>query len=303
MTLRKQRLQAGWYPFSASGVADFLGGISLDGEHYPSAPAAVAPHAGWFYSGAIAARAVLSLDRDAETVAIIGGHLPAGMPPLIAQEDALETPLGELPVDREFALALGRALDCRGDRYTDNTVEVLLPMVHYFFPRAQALWLRLPAEAASLEAGREIARIAKKIGRRVAVLGSTDLTHYGENYEFSPRGKGEQALAWVRGVNDRRFIEAVLSGDPRAVLERAEEERSACSAGAVLGAIGFAGESGAPKGELLAYGTSADARGTLWLKPALQVARGTSLQVVDSEASRIEVPDSFVGYGAFYWRK
>jgi AmmeMemoRadiSam system protein B len=199
----------------------------------------------------------------------------------MAGEDALETPLGELPVDREFALALGRALDCRGDRYTDNTVEVLLPMVHHFFPRAQALWLRLPAEAASLEAGQEIARIAKKIGRRVAVLGSTDLTHYGENYEFSPRGKGEQALAWVRDVNDRRFIDAVLSGDPRAVLERAEGERSACSAGAVLGAMGFAGESGDPKGELLAYGTSAD---------------------VGSHGSG-GVPGSFVGYGAFCWRK
>jgi AmmeMemoRadiSam system protein B len=160
-------------------------------------------------------------------------------------------------------------------------VEVLLPLVHYFFPKSRVLALRLPADIHSFEAGREIAGIAQKLGRALVVLGSTDLTHYGENYGYSPKGGGEKALAWVREVNDANFIAAVKSGDPRAILDRAEEDRSACSAGAVLGALGFvhgkAPETGAVNAELLAYGTSADTN------PG-------------------EVPDSFVGYGAFCWR-
>jgi AmmeMemoRadiSam system protein B len=237
----------------------------------------VAPHAGWYYSGAIAARAALSLEQDLETIVLIGGHLPGGHSPLIAPEDAVETPLGEMPLDKDLGHAVAQALDCKPDRSADNTVEVLVPMARHLFPEAKLLWLRFPADRDAFEAGRELARIAGKLGRKLAVLGSTDLTHYGENYGFEPRGRGGDALAWVREVNDARFIEAVLSGDPQAILLRAEEDRSACSAGAVLGALGFALEKGAAKAELLAYGTSAD-------------------------QSPGEVPASFVGYGAFCWR-
>jgi AmmeMemoRadiSam system protein B len=203
------------------------------------------------------------------------------MCPLMAEEDAVETPLGDLPVDKEFRAILGQSLgalfqECLPDRYADNTVEVLLPLVRYFFPEARLLALRLPADIRSLEAGREIARIARELGRRLVVLGSTDLTHYGENYGYSPHGVGEKALAWVRDVNDANFIAAVKAGDPQTILDRAEQDRSACSAGAVLGALGFVQETGAVNAELLAYGTS------------VQGGR--------------EFPDSFVGYGAFCWR-
>jgi AmmeMemoRadiSam system protein B len=238
--------------------------------------AAAAPHAGWYYSGAIAVRALFSLDQDVETLAVIGGHLPGGQSPLIAGEDAVETPLGEMPLDRDLGAEVSRALGCRPDRSGDNTVEVLVPLAHYRFPRAKLLWLRFPADRSAFDAGRELARIAGRLGRKLAVLGSTDLTHYGENYGFMPRGEGEAALAWVREVNDARFIEAVIAGDPDGILRRAGEDYSACSAGAVLGALGFALEGGAGKAELLAYGTSA-------------------------VRSPGEVPPSFVGYGAFCW--
>ena len=278
MNLRKSCLPAGWYPQTARGVSRFFDGLLRENPGGAPALAAAAPHAGWHYSGAIAARAVLSLDRDAETIVVIGGHLPGGGSPLIAGEDAVETPLGEMPLDRDLGAAVFKTLGCRPDRSADNTVEVLAPMAHYLFPGAKLLWLRFPADESSFDAGREIARIAKKLGKKLAVLGSTDLTHYGENYGFMPRGEGEQALEWVRQHNDARFIAAVKSGDPEAILRRAEEDRSACSAGAVLGALGFALERGAGNAELLAYGTSADQ------SPGM-------------------VPDSFVGYGAFCWRQ
>jgi AmmeMemoRadiSam system protein B len=272
MILREPCLPAGWYPREDKAIGGFLrafaGKAGAEG-----AAAVIAPHAGWYFSGKTAALAVSALDRDAETVALIGGHLPRGAPFLFAGEEGVKTPLGVMEIDGELAGELKKELSGRDDRYQDNTVEVLLPMVRWFFSRARLLWVRFPAEASAFEAGKLLAEKARTLGRRLAVVGSTDLTHYGRNYGFSPHGGGREALEWVKKVNDAAFIRAVLSGDPAEVLRRAEEDCSACSAGAVLGAMGFAGPSAPPKAELLAYATSAD--------------------VTEEEA-----PGSFVGYAA-----
>jgi AmmeMemoRadiSam system protein B len=301
MKIRELFLPPGWYPRESAEIARFLGEWRT-GEGRRNAGAAIAPHAGWFFSGRIAAAAVSSLDREADTAAILGGHLAASSPILVAGEDAFRSPLGLMPVDGELRDAFTAALErktriSRGpvwapDPYRDNTVEVLVPMVHFFFPHARLLAMRLPANSSSWEAGALLAGEARALGRKLVVLGSTDLTHYGTNYGFCPKGRGEAALKWVREVNDRRFIQAVLAGDRDAVLNRAGGELSACSAGAALGAMGFASALAPAQGEgpeetrgsgafvprLLAYGTSAD---------ALSPARGGG-----------ETLDSFVGYGA-----
>lgn len=276
MRSREPCLPPGWYPRERVKIEEFLNSPVFDAKSSPAC-AAMAPHAGWYFSGYTAALAVSSLDRDAETVAVIGGHLGGDMPILLAEEDGVKTPFGTMLIDGELRdefrkQASAGVNSVRADRYQDNTVEVLLPMVHYFFPRAELLWLRFPAELSSYEAGKLLAETARGLGRRIAVLASTDLTHYGTNYGFSPRGRGKAALDWVKKVNDAAFIEAVLAGEPSRVLKRAEEDFSACSAGAVLGALGAC--RGTTNSRLLDYRTSADADGG------------------------DEVPDSFVGYAA-----
>jgi len=313
MNLRKQCLPPLWYPGDSEGISNFLSNFCHEnGDALPDGTviAAAAPHAGWYYSGAIAAQAVAALSAQSvkagsvpDTIAVIGGHLPREMPALFAMEDAADTPLGPMEIDAAFRETFYNSvqnnnLRAASDRYQDNTVEVLLPMVKYFFPHAKLLWARFPADLRSFEAGKLLARAAASLGRKLLVIGSTDLTHYGRNYGFAPHGFGKEALDWVKNVNDRRFIDAVEAGDPDAVLARAEDERSACSAGAILGVMGYAAEirdaqsgkapqSGGPSrsdapsrsdGTLLAYGTSADA------------ADGN-------------IPDSFVGYGAFIWNE
>jgi AmmeMemoRadiSam system protein B len=277
MILRKRQLSPGWYPQNPREIGQFLQDYEGAGEC--PALAVMAPHAGWFYSGAIAARAISTLDREADTVVVIGGHLPAGVPPLFAEEDGVVTPWGTMEIDREFREILKEALGGSGDSYQDNTVEIQVPMAAYFLPRARLLWLRLPADGASFEAGKGIAQTGTALKRKIVLVASTDLTHYGHNYGFMPHGIGKKALEWVKKVNDARFLEAVEAGDPGMVLERAERERSACSAGAVLGALGFAEERGLGRGKLLVYGTSADPLGEDGSTP----------------------PDSFVGYAAMAW--
>ena len=127
----------------------------------------------------------------------------------------------------------------------------------------------------SYDAGKTLAQTAGELNRSLVVLSSTDLTHYGENYGFMPKGRGRSALTWVRDFNDAGFINAVLAGDPKETLARADKDQSACSVGAVLGVLGFVEFTGAKKGQLLEYGTSADLSGG--------------------------IPGSFVGYAAISW--
>jgi AmmeMemoRadiSam system protein B len=284
MNLRKQSLPSGWYPRQAEEIERFLAPFrrpSADSAGKPgNARTAVAPHAGWDYSGAIAARAAASLDPGAETGVVAGGHLPTGYPVLAVCEDAAATPLGIIEMDAELRDLIQKELRCAPDQYRDNTVEVQLPMIKYFFPDARLVSLRLPPENSSIETGKIIARAAALLGRKTVLLGSSDLTHYGDNYGYSPRGRGQEALDWVKNINDAGFIRAVLEDKPEEALRHAETAFSACSAGAVLACLGFARETGAGPAELLAYTTSAD----------IHPAGGG------------DIPDSFVGYAAISWR-
>ena len=72
------------------------------------------------------------------------------------------------------------------DRERDNTVEIQLPFLRYLAPKVMALGMRAPPSAQAVALGEAVARTAAALGRRVAVAGSTDLTHYGSNYGFSP---------------------------------------------------------------------------------------------------------------------
>jgi len=272
MQIREYSLPKGWFPHDSSSVTAFL--FEFNSKKNAKSFAAISPHAGWYYSGHTAALGAASLQPDADTIIVIGGHLAAGSPPLFAMEEAVRTPFGYLSIDTALRAALLKELNGADDRYRDNTVEVLLPMVHYFFPDAQVLWLRLPADISSFKAGKTISRITSALKRNVNVLASADLTHYGRNYGFSPKGSGKAALRWVREVNDAILIKAIESADSKEVLRCADEDSSTCSAGAILGAMGFAEEKGLGNARLLEYTTSADITGD-------------------------ENPDSFVGYASF----
>jgi AmmeMemoRadiSam system protein B len=259
MLIRSRGLPPGWYPSgrdqAGRRIAEYLRGAPEPAEQ---AWAAVAPHAGWEFSGRIACRALRCLPSDTETVVVVGGHLRPGDGLLAAFEQGYETPLGTIEADLELLERLRASLTIGEDRYTDNTVEIQLPFVRHLLPRARLLALRAPPSQLALSLGQTLAAWARETGRRTAVIGSTDLTHYGPNYGFAPRGSGAAALEWVREVNDRRLLEALLGLRLEQALELSLQERSACSAGGAAAAARFAQELGCLGGNLLEYATSHD---------------------------------------------
>jgi AmmeMemoRadiSam system protein B len=266
MDKRKRVLPRGWYPADkkeCQGEIDsYIEGWSPSQLQLTKGFGGIVPHAGWYFSGKLAARVfyTLKLKSKADVVVLYGGHLSTEDFPRVVMEEACETPFGDIEVDTGFVKNLMRRMDVKKESPTsgDNTVEIQLAMIKYFFPEAKLVAIRSPLSLKAETLGREVAEVSKKAGISIVAIGSTDLTHYGPNYGFLNKGVGPASVKWVKEENDKGFIEHALKMDAGGLLNHALENNSACSAGAAISAMATSKALGAGKGILLDYYTSHD---------------------------------------------
>ncbi len=268
MTRKRANFSGSWYPGAAAEcereIETFL--KEYQGESLPdqACRGGIVPHAGWYFSGAIACNVFQHMTREPapDVVVIFGMHLHPDAAPCIMTKGAWETPLGDLVVDTEFAEALQSRdpsfQEGPGAFGQDNTIELQLPFIKYFFKDAKIVPVGAPPRQASIEIGEAAADISRDLDRRIRVIGSTDLTHYGANYGFSPKGSGPAALDWVRNENDGAVIEAMLAMDPARVVDEALSSHNACCGGAAAAALSAGKRLGARSAHKLAYATSHD---------------------------------------------
>jgi MEMO1 family protein len=263
MRTRDRMLPVGWYPASVSAckaeIDHFIAGTT------PLPPGTkvfggIVPHAGWHFSGKAAARVFYLASKlsQPQVVCVFGGHLGGNSPPLLVADEAWATPLGDLLLATEFYQPLAKRLTLREEYPGDNTIEVQLPFVKYFFPQTRVLALRAPHSATATELGKAVAAVAQELHVSILAFGSTDLTHYGPNYGWAPKGYGPDAVRWVKEVNDKKFIDQALKLDGAGMLKAAAQDQSACSAGGAVAAAAAAQAAGAHKAVLVDYYTSYD---------------------------------------------
>ena len=266
--LRRAVFAGSWYPSSAAECEKEIEGFLAEGQKidFPAGKrvGGIVPHAGWFFSGSIACNVIrcLKFDDPPDVFVVFGMHLHPESPRVMMAEGAWETPFGEIRVaeqmTRELTKQFSFALESPGSFSQDNTIELQLPFIKYFFSEVQIVAMGVPPARSSLEIGRAVVDIADHLGLRIRVIGSTDLTHYGRNYGFVSEGTGLKAVDWVRGQNDRRIIELMLAMDAENVIDEALASHNACCAGAAATAIETAKHLGASRGESMAYATSYD---------------------------------------------
>lgn len=256
--LRKSNLSGSWYPHRAEDIINKIKNWSVEIKAESGLSAAVVPHAGWFYSGKTAAEAVIRICPGKELIVVVGGHLPPGSSILAASEDKIETPLGIIRNRTDLIQELARDLAVSDDIFNDNTVEVVIPMIKAAAPDADIIWLRAPADEKSIMLGEKLFELCKKKNIRAGVIGSTDLTHYGPNYGFTPHGRGHDAVDWVKTKNDAELIELLINMNLTAAINHAVNNKSACSIGAAAAAVRFAQLNNAGQGRLVDYTTSFD---------------------------------------------
>jgi len=266
MSRRERNLPRGWYPWDGKDckkeIESYLKGWSPPSNLSIKGLGGIVPHAGWYFSGRLAARVFGSLksERKVDLIVVYGGHLSPEDLPLIITEESWETPFGDIEIHTDFVKSLMKKIETKKESPSsgDNTIEIQLAMVKHFFPETKLLALRSPVSLKAKPLGEAVAEIAKEEGIHMLAIGSTDLTHYGPNYGFLAKGIGPAAVEWVKKENDKGFIDHALKMDIEGLLKHALEHDSACSAGAAAAAMATCKSLGAEKGILVDYYTSYD---------------------------------------------
>ena len=174
---------------------------------------------------------------------------------------AVGPPPWAVEMDEELATAVleagaGLLIDSPEAHSGEHSAEVQVPFIQHLFPEAKILSILIPPDEDAARAGEVVGRAVGAAQRSVAVVGTTDLTHYGKMYYgFAPAGTGDQALEWVR-VNDERVIDLVLAMQAEEIVAETTAHRNACGGGAIAATVAAARTLGAEKGYLLEYTTS-----------------------------------------------
>jgi AmmeMemoRadiSam system protein B len=232
-----------FYPARAAELAAAVDGLLAAVEPSPlpgELRGLVAPHAGYVFSGAVAATAFAALRPGvpAQRVALLGpSHFVRLRGAAVTGADAWRTPLGEVAIDdglRAAAVAAGAVVDERPHR-DEHALEVELP----FLQRSALPGLRVLPVAI----GDDGADVVAALAADALVVVSTDLSHYRDE-------------ATARRL-DRRTADSVLALDDAAI-----GDLDACGAAALRALLRHARAAGWAC-TLLDLRTSADATGDL----------------------------------------
>ena len=221
------------------------------------------PHAGWAFSGPLAALTLRALCADGvpQTFVLLGADHVGGVSGAeVYDAGAWLTPLGEVKIDEQLAAAMIVACpDMQANRSAhdyEHSIEVQVPLLQAAAPEAKILPITVPPQSSAVEIGRCVGKVIADwpAAAAVRVLGSTDLTHHGGHFG-SPHGSGEAGEQWSR-ANDRRMLDLVEAMAAEKIIPEAQQWRNACGAGAIAATISACRHLGARRARVLAYTNS-----------------------------------------------
>jgi hypothetical protein len=226
----------------------------------------IVPHAGWMFSGDLAAlvfTAFRQVNKTVDTFILFGAsHRSHDNCPLIYPDGAWETPLGKIEIDEALTkelIQLGAKSNAEAHRH-EHSIEVQVPFIQYLFPDAKIVAVIMPPATGGYECtfGQHVGALLKDSGAGVVCIASTDLTHYGPRYGFCPQGTNSTALTWAHQVNDMNFINKALEMDAEHLVESAMQHENACGPAAAAAVVAAAETAGCKKGYLLGHTNSAE---------------------------------------------
>lgn len=220
---RRTAVAGSFYPASERGLKEELKKLFSEakGQIGGDVRALIAPHAGYLFSGEVAATAFTQIDpeREYERVFLIGAsHRSHFRGAALYSSGNFLMPYGEEVVDRELSKELlksGEGLFVDNPRYheDDHNLEVLLPFINY---RVRDGYKIVPILLGEMEQ-EEIERLAQLLAphfnwHNLFVI-SSDFSHY-PSYDDATAIDGET-------------MEAILSGSPEKLLTHLRGERVA----------------------------------------------------------------------------
>jgi len=218
----------------------------------------LSPHAGYMYSGPIAAFSYKALAEDGEprTAVILGpNHTGMGSGVSIMTEGMWETPIGTVKIDSETAKAIADSsdiIDVDDEAHLlEHSIEVQIPFLQYLYDgriEIVPICMMMQDMDTSIEVGTAIFEASKE--RDIIVIASSDMTHY--EPQRSAERKDKIALKMIEALNVEGLYQVIES-----------ENISMCGYGPTAALIHYAKTVGVEKASIEAYRTSGDVTGDL----------------------------------------
>jgi len=216
----------------------------------------VCPHAGYMFSGPVAAHSYrrLALDGKPDVVVLFSpNHTGYGSGLAIMNEGVWRTPLGDVEVDSETANQIvheSRIIDVDEVAHRfEHSIEVQLPFLQYLYGsdfKIVPICFLMQDLPSAREVGQAVAKVLA--GKNSVIIASSDMTHY-EPQEVAAK-KDKMALEAVEALDEAKFYSIV------------ETHRvSACGYGPIAALIIAAKILGAREAKVLSYKTSGDVTG------------------------------------------
>lgn len=258
--MRAPAVSGHFYPGTAAALAKTIRGLLDAAEpHAPPArlKAAIAPHAGYVYSGLTAAHVFRRTIIPATVVILAPNHTGAAHAAggaSLWETGAWATPLGEVSVDERLAAQITAACDLvapdHSAHVSEHAVEVLVPFIQTLNPDARIVPIVLSWDDwdRSARLGEALADVVRRSAEPVLLLASSDLNHY--------------EAASVGEIKDAHVLQAVQALDGEEVLALCRRERiSMCGRAPVATICAAARALGATKAELVDYRHSGSVTG------------------------------------------
>lgn len=225
--IRSPAVAGSWYPADPDTLRRVIAKYLSRADGWEGNPprALIVPHAGYVYSGEVAAWGFAALRDHAFARAFVlapahRAHLDGAA---VAPQTAFRTPLGEMPIDQDAARRLAAASPLihlqAGAHEREHAVEAEIPFLQHLLPDATLV----PIVVGQADRGqvRELARaLAEELGPDDLVVVSTDFTHYGQMFGYTPPlddvEEGLRAL-------DMDAWEKIEAGDAAAFLRHRQE--------------------------------------------------------------------------------
>ncbi len=214
----------------------------------------VVPHAGIMYSGHVAGAVYRRLGKHPVYIILGVNHRGRGVPLATICRGAWQTPLGQVEIETDLALALMKALPTLEDHAhshaTEHSLEVQLPFLQVTAPGFRMVPVAIGGLGFNQleELGMALATVLGNWNGLAPIVASSDLNHYESDR--------------VTRVKDAMAIERILALDAAGLYEVLERERiSMCGYGPVVAMLTAAKTLGATQGTLVKHATSADAGG------------------------------------------
>ena len=182
LTLRPAAVAGMFYPEDPTRLRDevdrLLAAVQVPLDE-PMPKALIVPHAGYAYSGPVAASAYARLRRAGDTlerVVLLGpSHHAAFHGLALPDSEAFETPLGSMPIDTDAFARIPRVPRNEAIHRPEHSLEVQVPFLQRVAPRA-----RLVPLAVGEVTPFQVAEVVEALwgGPETVIVVSSDLSHY-----------------------------------------------------------------------------------------------------------------------------